>query len=293
MATRLTDAGVDKGMVLLPGGDFLMGADDPAGSDVDGERPVHPVRLDPFWISRTAVSNEEFERFVSASGYVTQAEQVGWSYVFVRQVQDRAMATRAVPGMTWWRKAHGAAWHHPFGPGSSVSGQLDHPVVHVSWHDALAFCRWAGVRLPSEAEWEYAARGGLVQKRYPWGDELTPDGLHRMNTWQGIFPMLNTAEDGYDGTCPVDVFPPNGYGLFNMAGNVWEWCADWFGARLQADGPRINPQGPAWGTHRVVRGGSYLCHESHSRGYRVSARAAVTPETSTGSLGFRCVRSVR
>lgn len=289
---RTEDATADEEMVLLLGGDFLMGADDPEAHAEDGERPVRPVRLDPFWISRIAVSNEEFERFSSASRYVTQAERFGWSYVFVGQLQDRALATRAAPGMPWWRKVDGAEWRHPFGPGSSVCGQADHPVVHVSWHDALAYCRWAGSRLPSEAEWEYAARGGLVQKRYPWGDKLTPCGLHRMNVWQGIFPALNTAEDGYHGTCPVDEFPPNAYGLFNMTGNVWEWCADWFGGRIGADGPRMNPQGPAWGTHKVIRGGSYLCHESHSRGCRVSARTAVSPETSTGSLGFRCARSL-
>ncbi len=171
----------------------------------------------------------------------------------------------------------GAYWRHPEGPGSDLDGRWNHPVVHVSWHDASAYCAWTGVRLPTEVEWEYAARGGLEGARYPWGDELTPDGEYHCNIWQGVFPAHNTAEDGYVGTAPVDAFPANGYGLHNVSGNVWEWCADRFDST---------------GTRRAMRGGSYLCHDSYCNRYRVAARNANTPDSSSGNLGFRCVADV-
>ena len=285
-----TTACVENGFVLLPGGSFLMGTGDQHGYPSDGEGPVRRVWLRPFWIDPTAVSNERFRTFVDATGYTTEAERFGWSFVFVGLSLDSEAATRAAAAAPWWRQVYGAAWRHPEGPLSTIDDRLDHPVVHVSWRDARAYCRWAGARLPTEAEWEYAARGGLEQQRYPWGDDLMPDGEHRMNVWQGRFPTLNTLDDGYLGTAPVDAFPANAYGLFNMTGNVWEWCADWFSATHHVNGPRRNPKGPRSGTHRVMRGGSYLCHASYCYRYRAAARSANTPDSSTGNLGFRCAR---
>ena len=278
------------GMVLLPGGQFLMGTDEREGYPADGEGPVRKIRLSPFWIDRTAVSNARFAAFVQATGYRTEAEKFGWAFVFAGLLPDDFPPTRGVPQAPWWRQVHGADWRHPEGPHSTIDERPEHPVVQVSWNDARAYCRWAGKRLPTEAEWEYAARGGLEQRRYPWGDDLTPTGEHRMNVWQGTFPRKNTAEDGYAATAPVDAFAPNGYGLYNTTGNVWEWCADWFHPTFHVSGPRRNPRGPKSGASRVMRGGSYLCHRSYCYRYRVAARSANTPDSATGNLGFRCAR---
>ena len=263
-------------MVLLTGGTFLMGTDEDWGYPEDGEGPVREATLDGFWISATVVSNREFEEFVRNTGYVTDAERFGWSFVFAGLLPDDFEPTRGATHAPWWRQVFGANWRCPEGPGSHIESRADHPVVHVSWNDARAYCHWAGRRLPSEAEWEYAARGGLVQKRYPWGDELTPSGEHLCNIWQGEFPAKNTVADGFFGTAPVDAFAPNGYGLFNVAGNVWEWCTDWFSA----------------GDRKAIRGGSYLCHDSYCFRYRVAARSSNTPDSSTGNMGFRCVRDI-
>lgn len=271
-------------MITLPGGSFRMGTDD--GSNADGEGPVRTVRLDPFEISAHAVTNHDFADFVSETGYRTDAEGYGWSYVFAGFL--KAGLRRGAPRperAPWWCGIRGAYWNAPEGPGSSVEERATHPVVHVSWNDATAYCRWAGVRLPTEAEWEFAARGGLDQRRYPWGDELMPDGEFRCNIWQGQFPTRNTAADGYRGTAPVDAFAPNGYGLHNVAGNVWEWCADRWGTEHRS---LINPRGPKTGTDRVIRGGSYLCHESYCNRYRVAARTANSPDSTSGNTGFRC-----
>jgi formylglycine-generating enzyme required for sulfatase activity len=279
-----------EGMVLLRGGEFLMGTKEREGYPADGEGPVRRVTLGPFWIDALAVSNARFAAFVTATGHVTEAEKYGWSFVFAGLLPANFPDTRSVSQAPWWRQVYGADWRHPEGPASSIDQRLNHPVLHVSWNDARAYCRWSGKRLPTEAEWEYAARGELEQKRYPWGDELTPNGEHRMNVWQGVFPRSNTMEDGFFGTAPVDSFPPNNYGLHNMTGNVWEWCADWFSPTYHIGGPRKNPKGPRSGTHRLMRGGSYLCHASYCYRYRVAARSANTPESSTGNLGIRCVR---
>ena len=260
-------------MVLIEPAEFLMGSEDRFAYPADGEGPVRPVHVDGFRIDTCAVTNREFGDFVTATGHRTDAERFGWSFVFAGLLPDEFPPTRGVAGAEWWRQVEGADWAHPEGPHSDVAGRPDHPVVHVSWGDAQAFCTWAGKRLPAEAEWERAARGGLESRVFPWGDELEPGGSHAMNVWQGRFPAENTCEDGFYGTCPVDSYEPNGYGLLNMTGNVWEWCADWF-----------SPD-----SHRSARGGSYLCHESYCRRYRVAARNGLTPDSSSGNVGFRCV----
>jgi formylglycine-generating enzyme required for sulfatase activity len=249
-----------------------MGNADAHAIPGDGEGPVREVTVAPFAIEAHAVSNARFAAFVAATGHRTTAEREGWSFVFAGRLPEDFPPTRAVAAAPWWRAVHGADWAHPEGPRSSLAGREDHPVVHVSRDDALAYCAWAGLRLPTEAEWEYAARGGLDQARYPWGDELQPAGEHRCNIWQGEFPRRDTGEDGWRGTCPVDAFPANAFGLHNMAGNVWEWSADAF-----------SPGGP-W----AMRGGSFLCHASYCERYRVAARTANRGDSSSAHLGFRC-----
>jgi sulfatase modifying factor 1 len=285
--------GTTDGMVRLPGGEFRMGDDSGEGYPVDGEGPVRRVRIDPFWIDARVVSNTEFARFIVATDYVTEAERFGWSFVFAGLLPDGSPPTPAAAVAPWWRQVIGADWRHPEGLSSSIDDRADHPVVHVSWRDAAVYCQWAGKRLPTEAEWEYAARGGLEGRRYPWGDQLRPGGEHLMNVWQGRFPSRNTGEDGFIGAAPVDAFPPNGYGLYNTTGNVWEWCADWFSPTFHIDGPRDNPVGPLGGEAKVIRGGSYLCHRSYCFRYRVAARSANSSDTSAGNVGFRCVRNAR
>lgn len=284
--------GPRRDMARLPGGAFLMGTDDKEGFPEDGEGPIRPVTVKPFLIDHRTVTNARFAEFVQATRYKTEAERFGWSYVFQHFVSQRSrQRVMGVSGQArWWLAVRGANWSHPDGPDSTLRRRDNHPVTHVSWNDALAYCAWAGTRLPTEAEWEYAARGGLEQRRYPWGDDLTPDGTFMCNTWQGRFPDVNTVEDGHAGTAPAGAFQPNGYGLHNVVGNVWEWCSDWFSATYHVTGPRANPVGPNAGQARVVRGGSYLCHKSYCNRYRVAARSANTPDSSAGNLGFRCVR---
>ena len=255
---------------------------------------MHPVQLHPFSIAPTTVTNAQFAAFSDATGYVTLAESDGWSFVFAGLLPDDFPPTRGVAAAPWWRQVEGADWRHPAGPHTTFTDVADHPVVHVTWDDAMAYCRWSDTRLPTEAEWEFAARGGLDRRRFPWGDELEPDGEHRMNVFQGQFPGVNTAADGFAGTAPVRSFPPNAFGLYETSGNVWEWCADWFSPDTYRESerrsPRVDPTGPPGGTHRVMRGGSYLCHDSYCNRYRVGARSANTPDSATGNIGFRVAR---
>ncbi|MGB1259875.1 MAG: formylglycine-generating enzyme family protein [Akkermansiaceae bacterium] len=269
-------------MVSIPEGDFLMGGDGPETWKDDREGPVREIHVDAFEIGIGAVTNREFAEFVSETGYKTDAEHHGWSFVFFQQIPEHRLKNEKfgrVKNAEWWFKVEGACWKAPAGSGTDIKNLLDHPVTQVSWNDAQAYCQWAGARLPSEAEWECAARGGLEQKLYPWGDDLTTGGKHHCNIWQGDFPIENTGEDGFKFTAPVRSFQPNGYGLYNTSGNVWEWCEDLFA-----------PHDLGF-AERVVRGGSFLCHDSYCNRYRNSARTSSTAKTSMSHTGFRCARS--
>lgn len=279
----------------LPGGWFRMGDANGDRNVGDGEGPVHPVHLSPFAIDTTTVTNDAFERFVADTGYVTEAEAFGFSAVFhlaLAAEPDELMGPAT--GTPWWVGVRGADWRHPGGSRSDLDGLGDHPVVHVSWNDAMAYVTWAGRRLPTEAEWEYASRGGLEGARYPWGDDLLDpdaDGVRRWrcNIWQGRFPTDNTVEDGWLTTAPVTAFAPNGFGLHQTVGNVWEWCADWWHPSAYSRSGRTDPTGPEAGFARVMRGGSYLCHDSYCNRYRNAARSSNTPDSSMGNAGFRTV----
>jgi formylglycine-generating enzyme required for sulfatase activity len=276
--------------VVIPAGTFAMGDAFGDGLPEDGEQPVHRVSVGRFSIDATCVTNDAFAAFAASTGYVTDAERFGYSAVFHLLVTAPDSDVLGAPDdAAWWRGVRDAHWRQPGGRGSSIDALGDHPVVHVSHHDALAYCAWAGRRLPSEAEWECAARGGLAGARYPWGDALVGDDAHRCNIWQGDFPTRNTREDGYVGTAPVRCYAPNGYGLWQVSGNVWEWCADWYDASYYARSPSSDPRGPAQGERRVMRGGSYLCHDSYCNRYRVAARGSNTPDSSSGNVGFRTV----
>lgn len=258
----------------------------------DGETPVHEVTVTAFDIDAVSVTNSDFRRFVAATGYVTEAETFGYSAVFHLAVAaDEADVMGPAVGTPWWLGIRGADWQHPGGRHSSVENRADHPVTHVSWNDASAYATWANRALPSEAQWEGAARGGHSGRRFPWGDEREyPTATdHQMNVWQGEFPRHNTLDDGFLTTAPVRSFAPNDYGLWQMVGNVWEWCSDWWSADYYRLSPRNEPPGPHTGSTRVLRGGSYLCHESYCNRYRNAARSSNTPDSSTGNTGFRTV----
>ncbi|MDR5707427.1 formylglycine-generating enzyme family protein [Agromyces aerolatus] len=274
----------------VPAGTFVMGDSSGDENPGDGETPRHEVTLPSFSIDATTVTNDAFATFVEATGYRTEAETFGFSAVFHLAVTAPDDDIVGVPPQTpWWRGVRGADWRRPGGAGSSIDGLGDHPVVHVSWNDAQAYCAWAGRRLPREAEWEYAARGGIAGAKYPWGDAEVDAGGWRANIFQGEFPARNTAEDGWATTAPVRSFAPNGYGLWQPVGNVWEWCADWFDPRYYGASPAESPDGPERGGARVLRGGSYLCHISYCNRYRNSARSQNTPDSSMGNAGFRTV----
>ena len=274
--------------VRVPGAVFLMGDSYGDGNPLDGETPVHEVELTGFDIDATSVTNNDFAAFVKTTGYRTDAEAFGFSAVFhLALAADTTDVMGPAAGTPWWLGVRGACWRRPGGPLSDLDGLGDHPVVHVSWNDATSYCAWAGRRLPTEVEWEYAARGGLVGARYPWGDELMDESHWQVNIFQGTFPVENTIEDGWLTTAPVRTFAPNAHGLWQTVGNVWEWCADRFDPTYYARSPRNNPTGPGTGTVRVLRGGSYLCHDSYCNRYRTSARSSNSPDSSMGNAGFR------
>ena len=280
-------------MVKLDGGAFLMGTEDDEGFPQDGEGPIRQVSLDPFYVDVYPVTNSQFLEFTSATGYRTDAEKFGWSFVFQGHIppeRHTELIRQRAAGVPWWCQVMGADFRHPEGPDSTIDSRADYPVVHVSWNDAAAYCQWAGKRLPTEGEWEYASRGGLEQKTYPWGNDLTPDGRHLCNIWQGTFPTHDAGEDGFTAVAPAQAYPPNGYGLYAITGNAWEWCADWFDPRYHVTATRSNPVGPPRGSTKVMKGGSYLCHRSYCNRYRVAARTSNTPDSTTTNISFRCVR---
>ncbi len=300
-------------VVFMPGGSFRMGSDE----HYPEEAPAHRITVDEFWIDRTPVTNKQFRKFVNETGYVTVAEikpdAADYPGALPHMLKAGSLVFTPPKGPVdlrdwsqWWNFKFGANWRRPYGPRSSISGFDDHPVVHITYRDAEAYATWARKELPSEAEWEYAARGGLDGAAYAWGDEFTPDGKHRANTWQGEFPHQNLAIDGYERTSPVSAFPPNGYGLYDMIGNVWEWTSDWYSPKHAADPARpcCAPQHPRGGREqesydpqqpliriprKVLKGGSHLCAPNYCRRYRPAARHAQPIDTSTSHVGFRCV----
>lgn len=276
---------------LIPSGTFRMGDSTGSGNFGDGETPVHDVAVSEFEIDKTSVTNEQFAIFVDDTGFRTEAETFGFSAVFHLAIDtEPSNIMGPASGTPWWAGVRGADWPHPGGPGSSIERLGDHPVVHISWNDAVAYCDWAGRRLPTEAEWERASRGGRDGETYPWGDELmTNTGAWQCNIWQGTFPHVNTVDDGWLTTAPVGTFAPNAFGLWQTVGNIWEWCSDWYSPDYYSLSPHENPTGPETGDRRVLRGGSYLCHDSYCNRYRNSARSSNTPDSSMGNAGFRTV----
>jgi formylglycine-generating enzyme len=307
------DANVTGDMIWVPGGTFRMGSD----RHYPEEAPSHRVAVEGFWLDRTPVTNRQFKAFVKTTGYVTTAQIAPDPRDYPGALPEMIFAGSLVfappPRVSdlkdwsqWWAFMKGADWRHPTGPGSNINELDNHPVVHVSFDDALAYATWAGKELPTEAQWEFAARGGLEDEEFAWGNALAPGGKHMANTWQGNFPVQNLCEDGYERTSPVTAFPPNGYGLYDMVGNVWEWTADWWSTRHAADAPKACciPENPRGGpesasydpsqpririSRKVLKGGSHLCAPNYCRRYRPAARHAEPVDTSTSHVGFRCV----
>ena len=315
--TKISDT-VSAGMVYIRGGEFNMGGDNEQASA--DEFPKHRVKVDPFWMDVTEVTNEQFAAFVKATGYITTAERdVNWDEIKktvppgTPKPPDSLLKASSLvftPAKgpvdlsnysAWWRWQKGADWKHPEGPGSSIKGKEKYPVVHVSWDDAQAYCKWAGKRLPTEAEWEFAARGGMKDRVYPWGNEHISSGKVKANSWEGDFPHRNLKRDGYVRLSPARSYSANGYGLYDMSGNVWEWCSDWYRGDYYSEVKgrvAVNPKGPAksydpdepYVPKRSLRGGSFLCNDEYCSGYRVSRRMKASPDTGSEHTGFRCVK---
>jgi len=315
-ALYIFDAGENQaapeGMVRIPGGTFWMGCD---ACDMPDAAPAHQVSVDAFWMDKTPITNAQFEKFVKATGYKTVAERKPDAKDFPGAPADKLVPGCAVftppsheapldNAYAWWQYVPGANWKNPEGPGSSISGREDHPVVHIAWEDADAYAKWAGKRLPTEAEFEFAARGGLDRKLYSWGDVLKPGGKWMANIYQGNFPSKNAAEDGYGATSPVTAFPPNNFGLYDMAGNVWQWCSDWYRPdyfeKLAAQGVVKNPKGPDSGfdpqepgvPKRVQKSGSFLCSDQYCARYLVGSRGKGAVDSGASNVGFRTIKSV-
>ncbi|MBQ0822132.1 formylglycine-generating enzyme family protein [Microvirga sp. HBU67558] len=312
-AVRSLQDPANQDMTWIAGGTFRMGSD----RHYPEEAPAHRVTVDGFWIDRTPVTNRQFREFIRATGHVTMAERKpnpqDYPGALPHMLKAGSLVFKSPKGPVdlrdwsqWWKFRFGANWRHPAGPGSSIAGLDDHPVVHVAYEDATAYARWAGKDLPTEAEWEFAARGGLDGAEFAWGDEFTPAGRHMANTWQGAFPAQNLASDGYERTSPVTAFPPNGYGLYDMVGNVWEWTRDWYTPKHPNDAPKACciPENPRGGREdesydpcqpeiriprKVLKGGSHLCAPNYCRRYRPAARHAQPVDTSSSHIGFRCV----
>ena len=315
------DSNIQENMVLIPGGTYMMGGEGKFA--LPREYPRHPVQVDGFYMDTHEVTNAEFRKFVSETGYTTIAERmVDWEELKKQlppgtprppdeNLQPGSLVFTPRPGITdlsnfyqWWAWVNYADWLHPDGPESSIDGKDDHPVVHIALADAKAYAKWAGKRLPTEAEWEWAARGGLKDKTYPWGDKDVNEAPYECNSWQGTFPNTNTGADGYITTAPVGSFQPNGYGLYDMGGNVWEITTDWFDVNyyktLSADVVLSNPRGSVksfnphspYGQHTVIKGGSFLCNDSYCASYRVSARMPLEQDSGMNHVGFRCVKDV-
>ena len=284
-------------MIYIPSGTYLIGTDKKIGFETDYETPRTEVTINGFYIDETTVTNQEFMEFVTATNYQTDAEKIGWSYVFHYFLDEPKKYPLKVPQTSWWHLVEGANWKHPEGPESDILSRLDHPVVHVSRNDAVAYCQWAGKRLPTEAEWEIAAQGGTNREEYYWGDELARDGVHRCNTWQGEFPNTNTLDDGYAGTAPVKTYDPNPYGLYQMIGNVWEWCVN--PGKIELKSFQLVSGKDFWKVHQVpddelyaIKGGSFLCHYSYCNRYRMCARNSNMSMSTSQNLSFRCVKDV-
>jgi len=280
-------------MKVIKEGTFFMGSDYELGFLSDGEGPVREIRLSEFYIDKFPVTNLNFDKFCESTGYKTDAEKYGWSFVFYKLISEKTKKniSESVENAPWWLKVDLASWKNPYGPDSNILNIENHPVVHISWNDAIAYANWVGKDLPTEAEWECAARGGQEKKLFSWGNEKL-EISKKCNIWEGEFPEINTLNDGWLATSPVDYYEPNNFDIYDTSGNVWEWNNDWFSAsfhNLERKKTRNNPSGPNYGTSKTMKGGSYLCNDSYCNRYRVAARTQNSPDSSTGNLGFRLI----
>lgn len=289
--SSFTDEGKRAATVLVKGGETFIGTDVPVIS-ADGEGPERKVLLRDFLLEIETVTASRFAEFIEATGHVTESERFGMSAVFSPLLKDKGVVTGGVVNTPWWTRLDGATWKEPEGPGSSINDRLDHPVTHVSWNDAVAFAAWVGGRLPSEAEWEHAARGGNHRRRYPWGDDEPTDETVFCNIWQGQFPGHNTLKDGYFGTAPARSFEPNELGFFNLSGNVWEWMADPFKVRSLSKAAKLRNEQARKSADKVLKGGSFLCHKSYCYRYRIAARMGLSPDSAASNTGFRVAYDV-